>query len=189
MDRRTEFRTLAHRRVKEEITDDLRASAMDSHFSRRMSLYRLSISLHCWPSTRPERRRAAAIDLPDQDRPIQRIPLYDQVLDGDDRRELEFFDSQLNEGLREASTRLRAITKRRLDQLRALGYATRIEIAVSAEPGEIDFEMPAEFIRACGDLELPVQVTSDQLVLLDPSANVMLREAMDVEELKPSDLF
>jgi hypothetical protein len=154
-----------------------------------MSLYRLSISLHCWPSARPERRRAAAIDLSEHDRPVQRIPLYDQVLEGDDRRDLEYFDSRLHEGLLDAAARLRAITRFRLDQLRALGYATRIEIAVSAEPGEIDFEMPADFVRACGDLDLPVQVTSDQLVLLDPSHNGFLREAMEVEELKPSDLF
>jgi hypothetical protein len=130
-----------------------------------------------------------ALDAADQDRPIQRIPLYDQILDGDDRRDLEYFDSRLNEGLVDAAARLRAITRVRLDQLRALGYATRVEIAVSAEPGEIDFELPAEFVRACGELDLSVQMTSDHLVLLDPGSNSLLQEAMDVEELKASDLF
>lgn len=124
-----------------------------------------------------------------EDRPIQRIPLFDQVLEGDDRRDLEYFDSRLNEGLLDAASRLRAIGRSRLDQLRAMGYATRIEIGVSAEPGEIDFEMPADFTRACGELDLSVHITSDQLVLIDPSANRLLHEGHDVEELKASDLF
>lgn len=154
-----------------------------------MSLYRLTISLHCWPSIRPERRPAGVPAVPVDDRPIQRIPLYDQVLDGDDRRDLEFFDSRLHDGLVEAAARLRAITRRRLDELRAHGYATRIEVGVSAEPGEIDFEMPAEFVRACGELDLSVHITSDQLVLLDPSSNSLMQEGLEVEELKASDLF
>lgn len=125
----------------------------------------------------------------EEERPVQRIELYDQVLEGQDRRDLEFFDSQLNDGLIEAAGRLRAITRHRLDQLRELGYATRVEIAVAAEPGEIDFELPAAFVRACGELDLPVQVTSDQLILLDTQPSRLFDQADDVEELKPSDLF
>lgn len=156
-----------------------------------MSLYRLSIALHCWPTKRPERRRAdaPAIDFAESERPIQRIALYDQVLEGDDRRDLEYFDTRLRDGLVEAAGRLRAITRYRLDQLRNMGYATRIEIAVSAEPGEVDFELPAEFMQACGDLDLSVQVISDQLVLVDPNPSRLLHDAHDVEELKASDLF
>jgi hypothetical protein len=165
-----------------------------------MSLYRLSIALHCWPTTRPERRRpdlagvnrveAARLNQSDEDRPVQRIPLYDQVLDGDDRRDLEYFDTRLAEGLVEAAGRLRAITRHRLEQLRDIGYATRVEVAVSAEPGEIDFELPAAFVRACGELDLPVQVTSDQLELVGSHHGQLFKEGLEaVEELKASDLF
>lgn len=124
-----------------------------------------------------------------EERPIQRIRIYDQVLEGDDRRDLEYFDARLHEGLLEAAGRLRAITRFRLEQLREMGYATRVEIAVSAEPGEIDFELPAEFIRACGDLDLSVQVTSDQLVLVDPTSSRLFKGELEMEELKASDLF
>ncbi len=120
---------------------------------------------------------------------MQRIGIYDQVLEGDDRRDLEYFDSRLHDGLVEAASRLRAISRYRLEQLRDIGYATRVEIGVSAEPGEIDFEIPAEFIRACGDLEVPIQVTSDQLVLVDPTSSRLFKGELEMEELKASDLF
>lgn len=156
-----------------------------------MSLYRLSISLHCWPTKRQERRRPDVkplIALPD-DRPVQRINVFDQVLDGDDRRDLEYFDTRLHEGLIAAAGRLRAISRFRLDQLRDIGYATRIEVSVSAEPGEIDFEIPAEFIHACAELELGVQVTSDQMVLVDPTSSRLFKGELEMEELKASDLL
>ena len=129
------------------------------------------------------------LELFEDERPIQRISLYDQVLDGDERSDLEYFDTRLRDGLVEAAGRLRAITRYKLDQLRESGYATRIEIAVCAEPGEIDFELPSEFVRACGELDLNVLVASDQLVMVDQNSSRLFKDQLDGEELNSSDLF
>lgn len=128
-----------------------------------MSLQRLSISLHCWPTRRPVRRAPAATpaDAEAAQRPAKRFTLAEVAVEGDDVRDLERFDSMVAEAIADAAARLRRVAPDRLGALRDLGYATRVEIAAVAEGGPYDVTLPSEFVDACHRLGVGIQLASD----------------------------
>lgn len=134
-----------------------------------MSLQHLSISLHCWPARRPTRRGpASALPGAGAEEPVaRRFPLAEVTVEGDDVRDIERFDSMLAEALVEAADRLRRVAADRLGTLREMGYATRVEIAATADGGPYELALPAEFVDACHRLGVSVYLASDASVV-DP---------------------
>ena len=132
---------------------------------------RLTITLHCWPTRRPPRRAptppGARVAHPDEDRPTRRFALADVALDGDDLRDVERFDATLAEALVDVARRLSRVSPSRLADLRAIGYATRVEINAAAPCGTLDLVLPAAFIAGCQRLGLGVQVASDHALMMD----------------------
>ena len=97
-----------------------------------------------------------------------RTVLADVALEGDDVRDIERFDSCVSDALLDAAERLRRVPAYRMSTLRDLGYATRVELNMTAEPGTLELALPAELIEACFRLRLGMQLLSDHALLVDP---------------------
>jgi hypothetical protein len=134
-----------------------------------MSLHRITVSLHCWPARRPERQAPGRMRslLPDTPLPADRIELLDLALDGDSLRDVEAFDQQLSEGLKDVARRVLAIRTHALDGLRQQGYTTRLEISIAAEPSGLEIDLPLELIAAASQRGLGIRVSHDQVVMVD----------------------
>jgi hypothetical protein len=155
-------------------------------FVPTMSIHRIQVALHCWPSRRPARQGPGRVQnlLPAEPLPADRIELLELALEGQSIHDVEVFDQQLLEGLAAVAKRILAIRPLSLDDLRAQGYTTRLEISLGAEPAGLELTLPPELIDACAKRGLGIQITHDQLIMFDPDAEHTTPQSDELEDAR-----